>query len=251
MTRQRDISSIQDRGPNQVNLTIPVQPGIEYFELRGAARLNDAYGNVAGVGGGGALPMMRVLNGGETRSRSVLSRRLPAIEESRRKLSRIVFDPDDFSTPVAPGGSYLPSDDNVTFLRVAPYDPVAGAFLAEGPIVIVPPPDFFSTKEPLFTITGIAPNLNIGAFPPNIVDVMPPDVLNFMLPAYSTSISLVNLDPVGGKTLFVSYHPGMTPTVIPPGGEMSLTGLGVPEFFLASPDGNPWFTIRLAVVNSA
>lgn len=249
MTRLRDIPSIQYRGPNQVNLTIPVQPGVEFFELRGAARLNDAYGNVAGVPGFGALPIMRVPNGGQARSKSIQNRRLPAIEESGRRLSRIVFDPDDFATPFDPAASYLPPDDNSIFVRVAPFDPVAGAFLSEGPIMVVPPPDFFSTKEPVFTVTGVAPNLGIGAFPPNIPDVMPPDSLNFMLPAYNATLSVRNLDLA--LPLFVSFHPGVPPTVLPPLTDLSMTGSGIPEFFVACPNGNPWFTLRVAAINSA
>jgi len=249
MTRQRDIPNIQYRGPNQVNLTIPIQPGIEFFELRGASRLNDAYGNVAGVGGFGTLPIMRVPNGGQARSKAIQSRRLPAIEESGRRLSRIVFDPDDFATPFNPAASYLPPDENTVFLRVAPFVTSTGAFMAEGPIMIVPPPDFFSTKEPVFTVSGIAPNLNIGAFPPNIPDVMPPESLNFMLPAYNTTLSIRNLDPL--VPLFFSCHPGVSPTVVPGGTDVSVTGAGTPEFFFAAPNGNPWFTVRVAVVNSA
>ena len=249
MTRQRDIPNIQYRGPNQVNLTLPIQPGVEFFELRGASRLNDAYGNVAGVGGGGTLPITRVLNGGQTRSKSIQSRRLPAVEESGRRLSRIVFDPDDFATPVNPAASYLPPDDNTIFLRVAPFNIATSAFMSEGPIMIVPPPDFFSTKEPLFTVTGIAPNMNIGAFPPNIPDVMPPESMNFLLPAYSTTVNFRNLDAL--LPVFVSFHPGAPPTVVPPLTDVGLTGAGVPEFFVAAPNGNPWFTVRVAVVNSA
>jgi len=30
-----------------------------------------------------------------------------------------------------------------------------------------------------------------------------------------------------------------------------MTGSGIPELFFGCPDGNPWFTVRIAVVNSA
>jgi hypothetical protein len=252
MTRQRDILSIPYRSVGQVNMTLPKAPGIEYYEIRGAARLNDAYGAVAGVPGFGTLPMFRVENGGDFRSKAIQMRKLPAIEESSRNLTRMVIDLDDYATPVAVGASYLPSDEVTAFLRAVAFDHVSGLFLPEGPIVIVPPYDFFSTKEPVFTVTGVAPNLAIGAFPPNIPDILPLTVMNFMLPAYATTISVVNLDPVlGGIPLFVSFHPGMPPTVVLPGQDISLTGAGSPEFFVAAPNGNPWFTIRVAVVNSA
>lgn len=252
MTRQRDIPSIQYRSQGQINLTLPKAPGIDFYEVRGAARLNDAYGAVAGVPGFGANPMFRIPCGGDFRSKAIQMKRLPAVEESQRGLSRAVYDPDDFATPIVAGATYLPSDEVTAYLRVAAFDRATNAFLPEGPILIVPPYDFFSTKEPIFTLTGVAPNLGIGAFPPNLPDTLPPSVMNFLLPSYSMTLSIVNLDPVaGGKPIFVGFHPGMPPTVVMPGDEIGLTGAGSPEFFIASPNGNPWFTIRVAVANSA
>jgi len=252
MTRQRDIPSIQYRTPNQINMTLPVRPGIDRFEIRGAARLVDAYGTVAGLTGGGALPMFQITNGGDFRSKGIRMRRLPAIEESSRGLTRMVFDPDDFATPVQVSGTtYLPGDDQVLFLRVAAHDQASNTFLPEGPIMIVPSYDFFTTKEPTLTVTGQAPNLAVGAFPPNIPDAMPAESLNFLLPAYSTTVSIKNLEAAAGQPLFVSFHPGTPPTVLMPGDDISLTGAGIPEFFIGSPNGNAWFSIRMAVVNSA
>jgi hypothetical protein len=252
MTRQRDIPSVQYRSANQINLTLPKLQGIANYRINGASRLNDAYGGVMGVGGFGTKPMFVIPNGGEFRSQSIRAKRYPGVEESRRDLSRGVFDLDDYATPVVVGDSYIPSDDQTLFMRAQRFSIASNTYLPEGPIVIVPPFDFFSTKEPVLTVTGKAPNLNLGAFPPNIPDYLIEGVLDFMVPAYSTTISIRNLDPVsGGFPLFVSFHPGMPPTVIMPGDDISLTGAGVPEMFVASTAGNPWFTIRIAVVNSA
>jgi hypothetical protein len=252
MTRQRDIPSIQYRSPGVLNMTLPqVANNIEYYEVRGAARLVDAYGPVAGVPGFGALPMFRVANGGDFRSPAIHAKKL-SIEESNRKLTRMVIDLDDYATPVVVGASYLASDEVTSFLRVAAFDHVTGLFLAEGPIVCVPPYDFFSTKGPIFTVTAKAPNLATGAFPGAVPpDSLPSTVMNFMLPAYTSTISVTNLEAAGGPALFVSFHPGVPPTVVMPTQEISLTGAGSPEFFVASPSGNPYFTVRCAVVNSA
>lgn len=250
MTRQREIPSIQYRSPNQINMVFPILPGVPKIRVYGAARLNDAYGNVAGVGGGGALPMFEVQSGATYISQSLKARKLPAVEETNRGLTRMVFDPDDFATPAAaPGTTYLPTDDQSLFLRIALWNPSTGVWNSPGPIMIVPPYDFFTTKEPVFTVSGKAPNMGIAAWPGALPDFLPPTVLNFLVPGYSTTVSLVNLD--SAKALFASFHPGMPPTVILPQGDMGLTGAGVPEFFIASPDANPWFTVRIAVVNSA
>lgn len=245
MTSLRDILSIQYRAPNIVSMALPKRPGVEYYEVRGAARLNDAYGNAAGVGGFGTVPMFQVRNGGGFRSRSVQERRLPSLEETVRDSTRMFYDPDDFATPFNPAASYLPGDGQAVFLRVAAWDRAAGAFMPEGPICIVPVVDYFTAREPTFTVTGIAPSLGIGAFPTNLPDVMPPESMNFRLPAASTTVSIENLDG-DDNPLLVAFNLGTPPTVIPAGRSLDLRLVSAPEFFVASPNGNPWFTVRVS-----
>ena len=249
MTRQREIPSIQYRSQNYINMTFPILAGVQKIRVSGAARLNDAYGNVAGVGGGGAIPMFEVSSGATYSSPSVRARKIP-FEDTNRGVTRMVFDPDDFATPAqAPGTSYLPTDDQSLFIRIETWNPVSGSWNPPGPIMIIPPYDFFTTKEPVFTVTGYAPDMALGAWPAGLPDFMPPTTMNFLLPAYSTTVSVGNLD--AGKVLFTAFHPGMPPTVILPEMDMGLTGAGIPEFFVGCPDGNIWFTVRIAVVNSA
>ena len=253
MTRSREIPSVLYRSQNLVNMTFPVLEGVPKIRVVGAARLNDAYGPGAGVISApapGWIPMFEVLSGLTYKSPSVKSKNIP-LEDTNRRLTRMLFDPDDFATPAQPlgVGSYLPTDDQTLFIRIQTWNPATNAWNPPGPIMVIVPYDFFTTKEPVFTLTGQAPNMDIGPWPPAIPDFMPPSVLNFLVPAYSTTVSLVNLDP--GDPLFASFHPGMPPTVIPPRDNVALTGSGVPEFFIGSPDANPWFTLRIAVVNSA
>jgi len=252
VTRQREIPSIQYRTPNQINMNLPIMAGVPKIRVSGAARLNDAYGNVAGVGGGGVIPMFEVQSGATYTSPSLKARRLPAVEETGRGLTRMAFDLDDFATPAQPAGtSYLPTDDQSVFLRIELWNPALGGWNPPGPILIVPPYDFFTTKEPVFTVTGNAPNMGIAAWPGALPDFLPPSVLNFLVPAYSTSISLENLGVAGAAPIFAAFHPGVPPTVVKADRDFGLTGSGVPEYFIASPDANPLFTLRIAVVNSA
>lgn len=140
MTRQREIPSIQYRSPNQINMVFPILPGVPKIRVYGAARLNDAYGNVAGVGGGGVLPMFEVQSGATFISPSLKARKLPAVEETNRGLTRMVFDPDDFATPAQPAGTtYLPTDDQSLFIRIALWNPTTGGWNPPGPIMIIPP----------------------------------------------------------------------------------------------------------------
>lgn len=251
MTRQREIPSIQNRFANQVIMTYPIREGVPKLKVSGAANLNDAYGNVAGVGGKGVIQMFEVQSGASFISPSLRARRLPSIEDTNQGLTRMCFDIDDYTTPVNPLG-YIPSDDQTLFIRLNLYSQAASAYLPAGPIMVIPPYDFYTTKGPIFTVTGIAPNLGIGAYPPNIPDVLLPTVMNFLLPSYMSTVSVVNLDdPTTGKPLFFSFHPGMPPTVLYPGQDVTLTGGGAPEMFFASPDGNPPFTVRASAINSA
>lgn len=251
MTRQREIPSLQYRSPNLVNMTLTNLQGYSKFRVNGASRLNDAYGNVAGVGGFGTINMFEVQMGGSFTSKGLQLRRLPGVEESSRNLTKMAFDPDEFTTPMTAIATYLPTDDNVLFVRAQLFNDSLGAYIPEGPILVIPPYDFASTRSPVFTLTAKAPNLGIGAFPPNLPDVLLPTAMNFKLPAYTSTISIANLDPVaGGIPLFFSCHPGMPPTVVQPQQDVTLTGGGVPELFIAAPNGNPWFTIRVAMINS-
>lgn len=249
MTRQREIPSVLYRQPNYINMTYPILPGVQKIRISGASRLNDAYGAAAGVGGGGVIPMFEVLSGATFTSPSARSKNRP-FEDTNRGVTRMIFDPDDFATPAqAPGTSYLPTDDQVLFLRVETWNPITLGWNAPGPIMIIPSYDFFTTKEPVFTVTGITPDMALGAWPAGLPDFMPPTTMNFLLPAYSQTVSVGNLD--AASVLFTSFHPGVPPTVILPQSDMGLTGAGVPEFFVGCPDGNIWFTVRIAVVNSA
>jgi hypothetical protein len=91
--------------------------------------------------------------------------------------------------------------------------------------------------------------MGIAAWPGALPDFLPPTVMNFLGPAYSATATITNLD--SAKALFVSFHPGVPPTVILPQKELSLSGSGIPEFFIGCPDANPWFTICMSIVNSA
>lgn len=249
MTRQRDIPSVQYRSPNVVNMLLPERPGSAKVRVLGAARLNDAYGAVSGTTGFGTIVMFETPTGSTYTSTSIRKRGAYGPADTNRGQTRMIFDPDDFTTPVDPAASYLPSDDNVLFLRVETYNNAAGIYSPQGPILIVPPYDFWTTKGPVVTVTGMCPNLDIGVFPPNLPDTLGPGLLNFLLPGYLSTVSISNLDAT--HPLFFSFHPGLPPSVLKPGQDMTLTGGGSPELFLAAPNGNPWFTLRASAINSA
>lgn len=245
MTRQRDLPSVQYRSINKIQVSCPVANGVDKIRFRGAARLIDAYGSAAGVGGAGTLEMFEVAAGACFRSPAIRANRLGVLDENTRSKTFAIWDPDDYRLPIQPAGTpYLPSDENILYLRLQPHS--GGVYGAEGPIVAIPPYDFFTTSCPVFTCTGQAPNLNIGAFPAQ-PDVLMESALNLLLPAYTATFSLYNCD--AAVPLFFSCAPGMPPSVVWPRSEVTLTGAGAAEVFIAAPNGNPWFSLRVAVVN--
>jgi len=49
--------------------------------------------------------------------------------------------------------------------------------------------------------------------------------------------------------MFISFNPGMSPSILRPGESLTITSGAVGEFFLAGQTGDPLFTIRCSVVN--
>lgn len=251
MTRQRMIPSINYRSANLIRSTFPVMPNISKIKIAGAARLNDAYGSAAGVNGFGTVDMFEVGSGLTYTSPGVLARKVQNPEESTRGRTVMIYDPDDFATPVNNAASYIPGDDFATFIRLIPFFKSNSSYGSPGPILIVPPYDFFSTEKPTFTVTAIAPNLGLGGtFPTHIPDFLGPlGAMNFLAPGYCSTFSITNCD--GTNPLFFSFHPGMPPSVLLPKEDVTMTGSGIPEFFVAAPNANPWFSVRMSVVNGS
>ena len=252
MARGRPVPSLLTRTTNLVSITYPEVPGVPKIRVSGSARLNDAFGPVAGVGGAGATPMFEVASGGSYISPSIRGTRRGILDENVRGRTRAVFNPDDFSTPVvaAGAGNYIPTDDQTLFLRIQHYNTGRADWDAPGPILVVPPYDFMTTTAPVFTVTGIAPNMALsGTFPPNLPDFLGEGVMSFMVPGFSCTFSMTNLEADGGIPLFFSCAPGMPPSVVKGDREVSLTGAGIPDVYVGAPNGNPWFTLRIAITN--
>lgn len=167
------------------------------------------------------------------------------VEEPNLDITRFIFDLNDYATPFIQNTARIPTDDEIAYLvlRGASNDGTKYDF---GPVTAVTPFDFFSTGNPVFTASGNAPNIGTnGAIP----DVLSEGALNLHLPYYSQTLSITNLDSAQGSALFVSFHPGMSPSILRPGETFTLTSGGAPEIFFAGDSGAPLFTVRTSVVN--
>jgi hypothetical protein len=212
--------------------------GIDQITIYGASNLNDAYNN--------PVEMFSVDYDKTFRSQFITQAKL-GVEESQRDQTRFVFNPNEYSTTFKANTPRIPSDDEILYLRVRGRVKATQQLGDFGPVVGVVPYDFFSLTAPIFTTIGNAPNLGAAN---DIPDTLSTGSLNFHLPSFSQTLNIQNLDsPQGGSNLFISFNPGMSPSILRPGESLTVTSGAVGEFFLAGQTGTPLFTIRCSVVN--
>jgi hypothetical protein len=211
---------------------------MDQVTIYGASNLNDALTT--------PVEMFTVLFDRTFRS-PFITRSGVGVEESQRDQTRFIFNLSEFTTTFKANTPRVPSDNEMLFLRVRGRMTATGENTDFGPIVGVVPYDFFSLTAPIFTCIGNAPNLNAGN---GIPDTLSTGTLNLHLPNFSQTLNLQNLDsPQGGSNMFISFNPGMSPSILRPGESLTLTSGAVGEFFLAGQTGSPLFTIRCSVVN--
>ena len=238
MSRGRLIPSLNYRGKGIVDMSLPnhVLLGFTHIEVYIASNLNDAQ----------IAPIKAFDVDFDLTFVSPSVRKLGRqVEENNLDMTRFIYDPNDFSTPFVPNIARIPTDGEVSYVRLKGVYP-NGLKTDFGPIVAVSPHDFFSTKAPVYTASGNAPDIGTNGIIP---DVLGEGCLNIHLPYYSQTLNITNLDVANGSLLFVSFHAGMNPTIIRAGENYGMTGVGVPEIFLASDGGTPLFTIRMSILN--
>lgn len=240
--RNRLAASFNYRSKGLVDMSIrnELLRGFDQIQVAGASNVNTAF-NAPKV-------MFELKAGGVFQSPSVETTRT-ITEESRRNNTRFLFDLGDYATTYVAGQTRIPSDGESLYIRIRGRYKHNGLYSEWGPIIAVPPYDFFTTAHPVFTFTGNAPIL------PEIPDTLGQGCMNVHLPYFSHTINITNVDP--DQELYVSFHPGMNPTVVRPYSEVSLTGGGAPEIFVCcSPTaegggvvGEVRFSVRMAMVN--
>jgi len=254
MSRARLVPSLNLRQKSLIDMSFKneVLRGFDYIEIWGASTVDDAHYN--------PVKLFDVKVGAGFRSPS-LRRSTRIALDSNADHTRFYFDLGDYAT-LAPLPR-IPTDNEVFFVRIRGHFANNGLFSAFGPIVCVPPYDFFTTTHPTFTFTAYAPQvpvglLGVGEIPENLGE----GCMNVHLPYFSQTVQVVNLDGTV-DALYMSFHPGMTPTEVPAGKEIGLTGAGVPEIFACSLAGTGLdvlaangerkgvkFTIRMSLVNA-
>lgn len=238
MSRARLIPSLNYRGKGIVDMSVPnhVLRGFSKIEVHLASNINDA--QIA------PIKAFEVDYDLTFMSPSVRQLRRQ-VDENNVEVTRFLFDPNDYATPFVPNTARISRDSEVAFLRLRGV--YADGTLSDfGGIVAIPPFDFFATGAPVFTFSGNAPDLVTNGVIPDNLGV---GSMNLHLPYYSQTINITNLASPQGPPLFVSFHGGMSPTVLRAGENMTLTSSGAPEMFFSGDGGSPLFTVRASIVN--
>lgn len=223
-----------ERKPGVVNLAVRTTAGVKSYSFGAALSLDAAFS--------GVTAMFEVPANGSFSSPTLRKSRVNAVQESNRGLTRVQFAPVDYASASIPGDTYT------TFLRVRERNS-AGTLLAAGPILVVPPGDFFGTNRRSLVLNGTAPNVSGVGFN----NYPPPGVMRFVLPQFADQLQVMNTGST--NTLFVSFGQGLQETPIPPTGagapvvSVPFWQAGVSEVFVRAEGGTTPFTVIAAVVN--
>lgn len=236
-------AGVLERSTHLIHAYLHDDPNIVGYQFWGQTTPDDAYGNPAasGVGGAGAVPMFQVATGVSFRSPRIRRGGRDFIEESRRGTTHAIWDMDDFIGP----GVGLPPDEGWLFLRVQENRrgvgllTVPGPLPVLGPIYVVPPVSAYGMAYPTLTLQGVAPSGVVGVaagapapFSEDLTSAAPrPLVLTFPVPIKEISIS----NQHGANALLVSFGPYQILRTIPAGTSLNLFSGGAKSVVLAAP----------------
>jgi hypothetical protein len=212
-----------ERHKQIVDLAVPTNTTAQSYVFGAAVTLNAAYAGVTSlfeVPAKASYVSYSIRKSGENR-----------VQESNRGLTRAMWNPDEFSSGTVPG------DSLITFVRVAPRD-WAGVLGSYSAILVVPPPDFFSSGRKNLVLNGTAPNVAAG-----VNNIPPQNAMRISLPHFADEVVLYN---TGGSTLYVSFGEGLQEAPVAAGTHVQFKEAGVNEMFLR---GNTAFTALCSVVN--
>jgi len=225
------VPRLTERYDRLVELVFRNDPALAKFRVYGAYNLNTAFT--------AANQMFDVPNAGTYRSAGIRSRRLGHTQYHNRGLSRAIYDPEDFWS----GGSTLPHDSDIAFLRVAGVDR-SGTEHSQGPILAIPPPNFFTTPRPMLTVAGTAPNVAATSS-----GIPPAGALHFYTPRFFDYVAIRNKEAGGGTSIFLSFGRGLPEIEVPAGEVKDVYDAADNEILIRGDSGTAAFDAQFALVN--
>lgn len=241
--------NVFEHSPNLVHLTFRQDKNVLRYEIRAARTLDDAY-----VGSGGTDPLngvasvvapsdalFEVTEGLDFRSTNLKRKRLGVVEESNRGMTVVKYDPDEYVGAARPAA---PPDRDFAFVTFREFRRGAAAYAREEEIHIIPPPDFYSMRQPILNIAGTAPLIaGTAAGSPPL-----PGSMVVVLPKYMGSFTF---DNTGSNPIFTAYERRMPMREIPAGETFNLTGSEQNLLILAATTAATTFSLSGSVNNAA
>ena len=218
-----------ERNTGIVELMIRNRPGIRSFVLGAARTLDLAYA--------GTTTFLTITQGGSYRSVTLRQKNINRVEETLRGMTRVSYDPGDFASATIPG------DPDVGFVRVSEVDS-SGATLAEGPILVIPPPGFLGSGRSNLLLTGTAPDVASRGN-----NLPPTDAMWIDFARFTDNIHIFNDNAGGGDSLFVAFGFGSQEIEIPAATDVEFKDVGASEVLLRGESGTAAFRLAAVLVN--
>lgn len=216
------------RSTKLIDLAIRNRPSVIAYRLSASKSLNAAFA--------GATPFLTVKSGDVFSSPTVRRNKLFQTEGSNLGLTRVWLDIDDYAD------ANIPGDSDVLFLRVA--EVTSGGALGDGPILVIPPPDFFETGRRNLVLVGNAPQL-----PSRGNNLPPSDGMRVFFPKFADELQVYNENNAGGNSLYFSLGLGLNELKVTAADWRGFSEAGANEIILRGDSGSVPFSLTAAIVN--
>lgn len=192
-------------------------------------------GNTVDTAFGAASTLFTIPKGSWFRSPTLQRNTVSLVGESFRGRTVAQVNFDDYTSASVHG------DSAINFVRLIEIDK-AGTVLAAGPIVVVPPPDFFTSPHRSIAFSGTAPDVA------SLTTGLPPvGAMVISFPRMCDDLVITNNSV--GDDLFVSLGEGMPEQAVPAsGGSVSLT-FGGTAIYLHGDGAAVSFSLSATVVS--
>lgn len=217
------------RYPGIVDLAIINKTGISRYDVKGALSLDIAYA--------GTTAMFSVPQGGTYSSRRITRSQINHTQESNKGLTRAMYNMADFAS------ANLPGDSDICFIRVTEVD-AGGTSLPQGPILVIPTPDFYETGRRNLVLAGTAPQLDSRGN-----NLPPATAMRIAFPKFADEITVYNEEDAPGNALYFSFGLGLPEMKVPAGESRNFSEAGANEILIRGQGGTAAFSLSAAIVN--
>jgi hypothetical protein len=215
-----------ERGTGVAQFILTNRPHVAQYQFGAANTLDAAFA--------GATTMFTIPRGTWFRSPTLQSNSVSRVAENFRDRTVAQVNFDDYSSATIHG------DSGINFVRVTEIDHT-GASLPVGPIVVVPPANFFSTAHRTISLSGTAPDVAVLA-----TGLPPSGAMVISFPRMLDNITISNGDLA--DVLYVALDAGMPEAILAAGATQTFAFGGTALYFHGD-GGTVDFSLTATVVS--